>query len=180
LTTPEQPAALAALLGEGKLAGSWTLDAARSQVRLATKSMWNLVSVKGAFGEVSGAGTVTESGAVTGTLTIAAGSIDTKIKKRDDHLRSADFFDVANHPDITFSVEAVTPAADGVTVTGSLTARGTTRPVSFGATVSGGDGEVTLDAEVPVNRVDYGMTFNQLGAMATRNTITVHAVFTRQ
>jgi polyisoprenoid-binding protein YceI len=180
LTTPGQPAALEALFAEGKLAGSWTLDAARSQVRLATKSMWNLVPVKGVFGEVSGSATVTESGEVTGTLTVAAGSIDTKIKKRDDHLRSADFFDAANHPDITFSIEAVTPAADGVTVTGSLTVRGTTRPVSFGAAVAGGDGEVTLDAEVPVNRTDYGITFNQLGMMGTHNTITIHAVFTRQ
>ena len=180
MTTPGQPAALEALVGAGELAGSWTLDAARSQVRLATKSMWNLVPVKGVFGEVSGSGTVTESGDVAGTLMIAAGSIDTKVKKRDDHLRSADFFDVANHPDITFSAEAVSAAADGVTVAGSLTVRDTTRPVSFGAAVSGGDGEVTLDAEFPLNRADYGITFNQLGMMGTHNTITVHAVFTRQ
>ena len=180
MTTSGQPAALAALLAEGKLAGSWTLDAARSQVRLATKSMWNLVPVKGVFGEVSGAGTVTAAGEVTGTITIAAGSIDTKVKKRDDHLRSADFFDVASYPDITFSVEAVSPAANGVTVAGSLTVRETSRPVSFGAAVSGGDSEVTFDAEVPVNRTDYGLTFNQLGMMGTRNTITIHAVFTRQ
>jgi polyisoprenoid-binding protein YceI len=179
VATSGQQAALAALR-EGKLAGSWTLDAARSQVRLATKSMWNLISVKGVFGEVSGSGTVTESGDVTGTLTVAAGSIDTKIKKRDDHLRSADFLDAANHPDITFSVETISPTTNGVTVAGDLTVRGTTRPVSFGATVSGDDAEVTFDAEVPVNRADYGLTFNQLGMMATRNTITIHAVFTRQ
>jgi polyisoprenoid-binding protein YceI len=180
VTTSGQPTALAALLTEGKLAGSWTLDAARSQVRLATKSMWNLVPVKGVFGEVSGAGTVSAAGEVTGTITIVAGSIDTKVKKRDDHLRSADFFDVARYPDITFSVEGVSPAADGVTVAGSLTVRETSRPVSFGAAVSGGDSEVTFDAEVPVNRTDYGLTFNQLGMMGTRNTITIHAVFTKQ
>ena len=180
MTTSGQPTALAPLLTEGKLAGSWTLDAARSQVRLASRSMWNLVPVKGVFGEVSGAGTVTAAGEVTGTITIVAGSIDTKVKKRDDHLRSADFFDVARYPDITFSVEGVSPAADGVTVAGSLTVRETSRPVSFGAAVSGGDSEVTFDAEVPVNRTDYGLTFNQLGMMGTRNTITIHAVFTKQ
>lgn len=179
MTTSGQPAALAAL-GEGRLAGSWTLDAARSQVQLATKSMWGMVPVKGVFSEVSGSGTVTGAGEVTGTLTVAAGSIGTKVKKRDDHLRSADFLDAANYPDITFSVETISPAADGVTVAGDLTVRGTTRPVSFGAAVSGDDGEVTLDAEVPVNRTDYGLTFNQLGMMGTRNTITIHAVFTRQ
>jgi polyisoprenoid-binding protein YceI len=179
LTASGQQAALAAL-GEGRLAGSWTLDAARSQVRLATKSMWGTVPVRGVFGEVSGSGTVTEAGQVTGTLTVAAGSINTKVKKRDDHLRSADFFNVADYPDITFTVEKVSPAGDGVTVAGSLTVHGTTRLVSFGAAVSGDDGEVTLDAEVPVNRADYGVTFNQLGMMAVKSAITIHAVFTRQ
>jgi polyisoprenoid-binding protein YceI len=178
LTTAEQQAVFAAL-GEGRLAGSWTLDAGRSQIRLATKSMWGMVPVKGVFGEVSGSGTVTEAGEVTGTVTVAAGSIDTKIKKRDDHLRSADFFDAANYPDITFSVEAISPAADGVTVAGGLTVRGTTRPVSFGAVVSGDDSAVTLDAEVPVDRADYGLTFNQLGMMSMKSSITIHAVFTR-
>jgi polyisoprenoid-binding protein YceI len=139
-----------------------------------------MVPVKGVFGEVGGSGTVTGAGEVTGTLTVAAGSIDTKIKKRDDHLRSADFFDAANYPGITFSVETISPAADGVTVAGNLTVRGTTRPVSFGAAVTGDDGEVTLDAEVPFNRADYGITFNQLGMMAMKGTITIHAVFTRQ
>jgi len=179
LTTPGRPAALAAL-GEGRLAGSWTLDPAQSQVRLATKSMWGLVPVKGVFGQVSGSGTVTGSGEVSGTLTVAAASIDTKIKKRDDHLRSADFFDAANHPGITFSVQAITPAAGGVTVTGALTVRGTTRQVVFGAAVSGDDSTVTLDAELPVNRADYGLTFNQLGMMAMKSTITIHAAFIRQ
>jgi polyisoprenoid-binding protein YceI len=61
-----------------------------------------------------------------------------------------------------------------------LTVRGTTRPVSFGASVSGDDGEVTLDAEVPVNRADYGLTFNQLDMMGMKSAITIHAVFTRQ
>ena len=179
MTTTGQPAALAAL-GAGRLAGSWTLDGARSQVRLATKSMWGLVPVKGVFGQVSGSGTVTEAGGVTGTLTVAAGSIDTKIKKRDDHLRSAHFFDAANHPDITFSVETVTPAAGGVTVAGTLTVRGTTRPVSFSAAVSGDDSAVTLDAEVPLDRADYGVTFNQLGMMTMKIALTIHAVFARQ
>jgi polyisoprenoid-binding protein YceI len=139
-----------------------------------------MVPVKGVFGEISGSGTVTGAGEVAGKLTVAAGSIDTKVKKRDDHLRSADFFDAANYPDITFSVEKISAAGDGVTVAGSLTVRDSTRPVSFGAAVSGDDGEVTLDAEVRVNRADYGLTFNQLGMMATKNMITIHAVFTRR
>src|SRR5580692_4764394 len=134
------------LLGDGKLAGSWTLDAARSEIGLKSKSMWGMVTVKGVFREVTGSGTVSAAGDVTGTVTVAAGSIDTKLKKRDEHLRSAHFFDAANYPDITFAAEQVTPSGEGATVTGSLTVRDQTRPVSFPARVSGSDGaQVELD-----------------------------------
>jgi polyisoprenoid-binding protein YceI len=175
------PSALQELLANGKLAGSWALDAARSEIGLKSKSMWGLVPVKGVFREVTGSGTVSAAGDVTGTVTVAAGSIDTKVKKRDEHLRSADFFDVANTPDITFAAEQVTPSGEGVTVTGALTVRDRTHPVSFAARVSGSDGaEVELDGEIQVNRADFGLTWNQLGMTSMNNTITVHAVFTRQ
>ena len=173
--------AVQALLRDGKLSGSWTLDAARSEIRLKSRSMWGMAPVKGTFREVSGSGTVAPDGAVSGTLTVAAGSIDTKVAKRDTHLRSADFFDAGNHPSITFTVDQITPASEGVTVTGSLTVRGRTRPVTFGAGVSAFDGnEAWLDAEVKVNRADYGLTWNQLGMASLHNTIAIHAVFTRR
>jgi polyisoprenoid-binding protein YceI len=117
---------------------------------------------------------------VTGTITVAARSVDTNHKKRDDHLRSADIFDVAKHPDITVTVDSIRPANEGVTVTGSLTVRGQTRPVVLGAKVSSADGEVWLDGEVQVNRADFGLTWNQMGMASMHNTIAVHAVFTRQ
>ena len=143
--------------------------------------MWGMVSVKGVFREVTGSGTVSAAGDVAGTVTVAAASIDTKMKKRDEHLRSADFFDVANTPDITFVAEQVTPSGEGVTVAGALTVAGRTRPVSFAARVSGFDGaKVELDGELHVNRADFGLTWNQLGMSSVHNTITVHAVFTRQ
>ena len=172
--------ALQELLRDGKLAGSWALDAARSEIGLKSKSIWGLVSVKGVFREVTGSGTVSAAGDVTGTVTVAAGSIDTKMKKRDEHLRSADFFDVARTPDITFAAEQVTPSAEGVTVSGALTVRDRTRPVSFAARVSGDEAQVVLDGETEVNRADFGLTWNQLGMTSMDNTITVHAVFTRQ
>jgi polyisoprenoid-binding protein YceI len=171
--------ALQALIRDGKLAGSWTLDTARSEVRLKSRSMWGLAPVKGVFREVTGNGTVSAAGDVTGTITVAARSVDTKNKKRDEHLRSADFFDVANHPDITFTVDGIRPGNGAVRVAGSLTVRGRARPVSFDAKVSGADGETWLDGEVQVNRADFGLTWNQMGVASMRNTITVHAVFTR-
>jgi len=172
--------ALQELLRDGKLAGSWTLDAARSEIGLKSKSIWGLVTVKGVFREVTGTGTVSAAGDATGTITVAARSIDTKNKKRDEHLRSADFFDVARTPDITFAAEQVTPSAEGVTVSGALTVRDRTRPVSFAARVSGDEAQVVLDGETEVNRADFGLTWNQLGMTSMNNTITVHAVFTRQ
>ena len=172
--------ALQELLRDGKLAGSWALDAARSEIGLKSKSMWGLVAVKGVFREVTGTGTVSAAGDATGTITVAAKSIDTKNKKRDEHLRSADFFDVARTPDITFAAEQVTPSAEGVTVSGALTVRDRTRPVSFAARVSGDEAQVVLDGETEVNRADFGLTWNQLGMTSMNNTITVHAVFTRQ
>jgi polyisoprenoid-binding protein YceI len=168
------------LLGDGKLAGSWALDAARSEIGLKSKSIWGLVPVKGVFREVTGTGTVSAAGDATGTITVAAKSIDTKNKKRDEHLRSADFFDVANTPDITFAAEQVTPSAEGVTVSGALTVHDRSRPVSFAARVSGDESQVVLDSEIEVNRADFGLTWNQLGMTSMNNTITVHAVFTRQ
>ena len=175
------PTALQELLQDGQLAGSWTLDAARSEIGLKSKSVWGLVTVKGVFREVTGSGTVSAAGDVAGTVTVAAGSIDTKMKKRDEHLRSADFFDVANNPDISFAAERVTPAGEGVTVAGTLTVRDRARPVSLAARVSGFDGtHLELDGEVQVNRMDFGLTWNQLGMVSPNSTISVHAVFTRQ
>jgi hypothetical protein len=63
---------------------------------------------------------------------------------------------------------------------GSLTIRGRARPLSFGAKVSSAGGEVTLDGKVQVNRADLGLTWNRMGMVPVHNTITVHAVFTRQ
>lgn len=173
-----------ALLQEGKLAGSWTLDATRSEVRLETRHTWGLRPLHGVFRQVAGSGTVTAAGDVSGVVTVAAGSIDTKNSVRDKHLRSADFFDIANHPDIVFAVEGAAPAdspADGgVRVTGSLTVAGRTRPASFDATVSAAGDEVRLDGRLQVNRADFGLTWNRMGIASMDNTIVVRAVFTRR
>ena len=169
------------LLRDGKLAGDWALDASRSQIRLRSKSMWGLAAVKGIFSRVSGDGTVSPAGQVSGVISVDCASVDTKNKKRDEHLRSADFFDVENHPSLTFRADGIRPSGDGAAVTGSLTVRSRTRPLSVDAKVSALDsGEVSLDAEVQVNRADFGLTWNQMGMASMNNTITIHAVFTRR
>jgi polyisoprenoid-binding protein YceI len=69
--------------------------------------------------------------------------------------------------------------AEGIAVTGALTVRGRTRPLSFDAAASvHGDGEIWLDAEVNINRADFGLTWNRMGVVPLDNTLTIHAVFT--
>ena len=171
----------AQVLRDGKAAGSWVLDGSGTEIRLKSKSIWGLVPVNGVFRQVSGDGTVSPSGDVTGTITVAAGSIDTNHKQRDNHLRSADFFDVDSYPAITFTVDEVNTAGTGLSVAGQLSVRGHTRPASFDVSASRFDGkEAHLDGELHVNRADFGLTWNRLGMVSMDNTIIVHAVFTRQ
>ena len=171
---------LQALLKDGVLAGQWVLDPRTSSIRLKTKAM-GFIPVKGFFRAVSGNGTVSPDGKVSGTVTVAAASIDTKHARRDTHLRSADFFDSANNPDITFTADGIRPAGQGVAVTGALTVRDRTRPLSFDAAASvNGDGEIWVDAEIHVNRADFGLTWNQMGMTSMKNTLTIHAAFTRR
>ena len=116
-------------------------------IRLKNRSTGGLVRVDGAFREISGSGTVSADGAVSGTVTVAAASIDTQNTRRDRHLRSADFLDSGSNPDITFTADGVRPSGGGVAVTGALTVRGCTRPLSFDAVASvQADGEIWLDA----------------------------------
>jgi polyisoprenoid-binding protein YceI len=129
----------------------------------------------------AGNGTVSPDGEVGGTITVAAASIDTKNTRRDTHLRSADFFDSGNHPDITCTADGIRPSDRGVAVTGALTVRDRTRPLSFDAAASvRDDGEIWLDAEVAVNRADFGLTWNRMGMVSSDNTLTIHAVFARR
>lgn len=171
---------LQALLADGTLAGQWILDPGKSSIRLKSRSMWGLVAVNGAFGEVRGDGTVSPDGKVSGTITVGAASIETKNGKRDTHLRSADFFDTDNNPDITFTAEGIALSDQGVTVTGALTVRDRTRPLSVDATASVQDEEIWLDAQARINRADFGLSWNSMGMAAMDNTLTIHAVFTRR
>ncbi len=172
---------LQALLKDGALAGEWVLDPRESSIRLKSMAMWGLAPVNGVFREVSGNGTVSPAGEVSGTVMVAAASIDTKNTRRDRHLRSADFFDSGNNPDITFTADGARPSDQGAAVTGVLTVRGCTRPVSFDTAVSvQGGGEIWLDAEVRINRAGFGLTWNLMGMASMNTTLTIHAVFTRR
>ncbi|MEU1513596.1 YceI family protein [Streptomyces sp. NPDC005811] len=161
--------------------GLWQLDTSASTVALKHKTMWGLVTVKGTFGSVRGGGEVAADGSATGTLALDAASLDTKNAKRDEHLRGADFFDVANHPEITYAVRSATPrGADSVEVSGQLTVRGISRPHSFTAKLTGTSADaLTLDAEFTVDRAEFGLGWNQLGMIRGLTTVTGTLRFTR-
>jgi polyisoprenoid-binding protein YceI len=171
---------LQARLADGSLTGMWRLDPARSSAGLRSKSMWGLVTVKGVFTDVTGEGVLSDDGGISGHLTVASASLNTRNSKRDVHLRSADFLHVEAHPHVVFTVERITPAGDQATVAGTLRIRDRTRPITFPATITAsGDDELSIEAAVQIDRSDFGLTWNQLGMSSMNNTITVNAVFVR-
>lgn len=177
MTTPSAPAA-------DPLAGpaSWRLDPAGSAVTFQHKTIWGLATVRGSFARLSGTGSIAADGSGSGRLVIDAASLDTKHGTRDKHLRSADFFNAAAHPEIVIDIEAVTKAGpDGADVTGTLTAAGITRPLRLTAAIAEvSDQFLTLTATGQFDRADFGMTWNRLGTVRGIATVTVVARFARE
>lgn len=162
--------------------GLWQLDPTASTVVVRHRTMWGLETVKVRFGTVAGRGEVLADGTATGTVTIGADSLGSGNGTRDKHLRSADFFGTEQYPEIVFAVGGAGPlAADGtVPVGGELTVRGVTRPQDLTARLTGADpGAVTLETEFTVDREQFGMSWNRLGIMRGRATVTATLRFTR-
>ncbi|MDX3585005.1 YceI family protein [Streptomyces europaeiscabiei] len=161
--------------------GLWQLDTTASTVALQHKTMWGLVTVKGAFDTVRGQGEVRPDGSAVGVVALDAASLDTKSAKRDEHLRSADFFDVEHHPEITFAVRsAELRDTDTVQIVGQLTVRGISRSRSLTAKLKEATPEaLTLEAEFTVDREQFGIGWNQLGMMRGLATITATLRFVR-
>jgi polyisoprenoid-binding protein YceI len=159
-------------------AGSWTLDPSQTSIEFHTKAMW-VTNVKGTFKAIEGSGTVDADGKVAGSIVVDAASVDTRKKKRDNHLRTADFFEVDSFPTITFTVTGAHPKDVGkVDLTGTLTIRGTTRPVALLADVSVTDASATVSAETDIDRSEWGLTWAKMGA-GLKNHVVIKARFTR-
>jgi polyisoprenoid-binding protein YceI len=173
--------ALQALLDDPNTAGRWQLVPARSSVRFKNKTFWGLATVTGEFTDVRGAGQITANGAVSGGLDIRASSLKTGIRKRDGHLRSADFFDVEKHPEIRVEVTAVEPTgASTADVRATLKVRGVTRPLPLSATVDRlGDGTVQLSARATIDRTTLGVSGNMVGMMPSTTTLLADVVFAK-
>ncbi|ULN37110.1 YceI family protein [Mycolicibacterium smegmatis] len=159
--------------------GHWTLAPDQSTVRFRTKTMWGLVPVNGTFTEVSGSGTVDDN-SVTGRVVIGVSSVRTGIGKRDEHLRSADFFDAATHPEITAEVSGAQPSGDGALLDLTLTVRGTSRPLRLPVGIEVlDDGSLRVSGRATLDRRDFGVSGNMVGMVGSSTDVAADLVFTR-
>jgi polyisoprenoid-binding protein YceI len=155
-------------LDTAELTGTWTLDPGHTRIGFATRHAM-VTKVRGAFNDVTGEIVVAgeDPEASTATVIVQMASIDTRNAQRDDHLRSADFFDVETHPEMTFTSTRIEEVdEDAYMVTGDLTIRDTTRSVGiplrligidtdpFGNVRAGFEGTRRLD------RREWGITWN--------------------
>lgn len=147
---------------------TWTIDGSHTHAHFSVRHLM-ISNVRGEFRTISGKATYSpdapEQSSVEAEADVA--SINTREEKRDEHLRSADFFDAASFPKITFKSTSVKKSAEGVSLTGDLTIRGTTKPVTFEVegptsfqTDPWGNVRVGASATAKIKRSDFGMTWN--------------------
>ncbi len=166
---------------------TWKLDPAHTTVEFAVKHMM-FTTVRGRFKGVDGTITIDEQNpdASRVEVEIDAASIDTGAPDRDQHLRSADFLDVANYPKLTFRSTRVEGAyrkeGDRFKVTGVLTIRGTSREVTLDCTFEGlgkdpwGGERAGFNAKTEIDRREWGLKWNQAleaGGVLVGNTVKI-------
>ncbi|WP_137121406.1 YceI family protein [Segeticoccus rhizosphaerae] len=142
--------------------GTWTVDAAHSEVGFIARHLM-VTKVRGTFEEFSADVVIAEpfeDSSVTATVQLA--SVDTRSDDRNAHLRSADFFDVENNPEMTFTSTQVSSDK----LVGDLTIKGVTQQVVFNLDFNGvtpdpwGGTRAAFEATAEVNRKDFGLTWN--------------------
>jgi polyisoprenoid-binding protein YceI len=158
-------AALAAPL----FADTYAIDKAHSEATFTVRHF--VTNVRGRFNDFSGTitGDLASPETASVEFTIKAASIDTNAADRDNHLRSADFFDVANHPEITFRSVSIKPSGTKnlFNVMGNLTMRGVTKQVTLPVQFLGfakdprGTTRAGFSLQTKINRKDYGINWNK-------------------
>ena len=147
---------------------TWTIDPSHSSVEFSARHMM-FTTVKGRFADVRGV--VTTDGespaAASVAVTMKTESVDTRSEQRDAHLRSADFLDAAQYPEVAFTSTSIVGTKDTFTMTGDLTIRGVTRPVALEVRFEGtgndpwGNERMGFSARGKIDRRDFGLTWNQ-------------------
>lgn len=148
---------------------TWNIDTSHSGVHFSIRHMV-IAKVRGAFDRWQGTFELDEANPAASKVAvrIEAASINTREEKRDAHLRSADFFDVATYPELTFDSTRVEKLDDEhYKVTGNLTIHGVTKEVVLDAESLGtgkdpwGNDRIAFQAQTSVNRKDFGLSWNQ-------------------
>ena len=149
----------------GYIAGRWTIDQVHSDISFTARHMM-VSKVRGHFREFDGevvTGANPADSSVTATIQVA--SVDTNNEMRDNHVRSADFFDAATYPTATYRSTSVTPADGDFVVSGELTLHGVTKEVALRLELNGfgpdgfGGTRGGFTARGKINRNDFGVSF---------------------
>lgn len=172
MSTKVIAALFTAALVSPALADTYDIDASHTTFGFGVRHMV-VSTVKGHFTDFKGEFDFDSSKpeAFKSSTTIQVKSVTTENQKRDDHLRSADFFDAEKFPTLTFVGTGLEKSGDGYTLKGKLTIKETTKEVSFPVSVNGpiqdpwGNQRVGIEGALKINRKDYGLKFD--GKMAS-------------
>ncbi len=144
-------------------AGTWAIDASHSEIGFSVRHLM-VSKVKGNFETFEGAITIAEDPLQSSvTAAVDMDSLNTRDATRDGHVKSADFFDVENHPKLTFVSTSVTPDGNDFKVTGDLTLKGVTKPVNLDLEFNGvgsdpwGGTRAGFSAETEISRKEFGV-----------------------
>jgi polyisoprenoid-binding protein YceI len=146
--------------------GTWNVDASHSVVGFTARHLM-ISKVRGRFTDFSGVVTIADDPLQSHVeATVDLGSVNTSDEQRDAHLKSADFFNVDHHPQMTFSSTSIKPDGDDYVMTGDLTVLGKTRSVDFELEFDGvekdpwGGTRAGFTATTEISRKDWEMTWN--------------------
>ena len=145
------------------------IDSSHSGIHFSVRHLV-IAKVRGQFSRWTGAVIVPDGDFTKASVeaVVDASSIETGVADRDAHLKSADFFDVAQFPEVTFKAARVTPTGDDLRVVGDLTIKGITREVTLDVEQLGqvkdpwGNDRVAFSAKTAIDRKDFGLTWNQV------------------
>lgn len=180
--------ALVALPAFAFAADTWNIDPAHTQTAFSVKHLM-ISTVRGEFDKTAGKIVIDEGDLTKSTVeaTIEIGSISTRDEKRDAHLKSPDFFDVAKFPTITFKSTKVEKAGEGLKVTGDLTMHGVTKAAVLD--VTGPTKEIKdpwglsrrgVSASTKVNRKDFGVSYGPDAMVSDVVTVSIDAELVKE
>ncbi len=163
----------------------WKIDSSHSSAQFSVRHMM-VSTVRGEFGSVSGTATIDDADLTKSSVSaeVDAATINTREPKRDEHLRSPDFFDVAKFPKLTFKSTKIEKAGAQLKVTGDLTLHGVTKSVVLTADVPAqtikdpyGNVKRGISASAKLSRKEFGLNWNKMieaGGVAVSDEVTIN------